>query len=111
MSHNSTNVLRRGSLGSSVVERVCLIGEQATGHACKDLKTMGEGINPALYARVVIERVVIEVAELRGVSLESGALEEYGDVGFDKGSVLEGHEALKTLHEEDDIPILYVFSY
>lgn len=58
------NVLRRGSSGLSVVKRVCLIGEQAKGHACRDFKTMGEGIYPAFYAWVVIERIAVKGTEL-----------------------------------------------
>ena len=38
--HNSTYVLRRGPPGSSVVENICLIGEEAKGHARRDLETM-----------------------------------------------------------------------
>ena len=72
---------------------------------------MGECINPALHARVVIERVAIEITELRGVPLHGGALEGYGNVGFDKGSVLDGDKALKTLHKEDNILIVNVLSY
>ena len=44
---------------------------------------MREGINPVFHVWVVIDRVVVEVAELRGVPLESGALEGCGNVGFD----------------------------
>ena len=62
MPHDSANVLRRRSSGSSIIERVRLIREDAKGHACRYLKAMGEGINLVLYARVVIERVVVEVA-------------------------------------------------
>ena len=64
VSHDSTNVLRRRSSGSSIIERVCLIHEEAKGHACRYFKTMGEGINPALHAPVIIERIAVEVAEL-----------------------------------------------
>lgn len=72
---------------------------------------IGESINPALYTRVIIERVVVKVAELRGVPLKDGALERCGNVSSDKGSVSEGHKALKTLHKEADIPVIYVFFY
>ena len=64
VSYNSMNVLRNGSLDSSVIERVCLICEKAKGHACRYLKTMGEGIDLAFHTWVVIERVAVEVAEL-----------------------------------------------
>ena len=64
MSHDSANVLHRRSSGSSIIERVCLIREEAKGHACRYLKAMREGINPALHARVIIERVAVEVAKL-----------------------------------------------
>ena len=64
ISHNSANVLCGWSSGLNVIERVCLIREEAKGNARKYLKTMGEGINPALHARVVIERVTVKVAKL-----------------------------------------------
>lgn len=69
MSHNSTNILRRGLLGSSVVKSIRLISEEAKGHVCKYLKTMRKSINLTLHAEVVIELVAVEVAELRDVPL------------------------------------------
>ena len=72
---------------------------------------MGECINPAFHTRVVIERVAVEVTEFRGVPLWSGASKGCSDVGFDEGSATESDEALKTLHKQDDVPIVYVFSY
>lgn len=111
MSHNSTNVLRGGLLGLNVIKRVRLIGKQAKGHARRDLKIMGEGINPAFYARIVIGYVAVEVTEFRGRSLKSRALEGCGNVCFDKSSTLESHETLKMLHKEDDVPMIHVFSY
>ena len=67
MPHNSTNILRRGPLGSNVVERVYLIGKEVKGHACRYLETMGESINSAFHTWVVIERIAVEIAESRGV--------------------------------------------
>ena len=62
--HNSANVLCGWSSSLNVIERVYLIREEAKGNARRYLKTMGEGINPAFHARVVIERVTVEGAEL-----------------------------------------------
>lgn len=111
MLHNSTNVLCRGLLGSNVVERVYLISEQAKDHTRKDFKTMGEGINQALHARVVIERITVKVAELKDIPLEGRASGRCDNVGLNEGSASEGHEALKTLHEENDIFLVHVFLY
>ena len=72
---------------------------------------MEESINPALYARVVIERIAVEVTKLGSVPFEDGASERCGNIGFDKDSASEGYEALKTLHKEDDVLVVYVFSY
>ena len=72
---------------------------------------MGEGINLVLYARVVIGRVAVEVAELKGILLKGGALERCGNVGVDEGSASEGHEALKTLHKKDNVLVVHVFLY
>ena len=69
MSHNSADVLRRRSLSPSVIESVSLIYEETEDHACRYLKMMGEGVNPAFHARVVIERVAVKVAELGCVPL------------------------------------------
>lgn len=111
MSHNSTNILQRGSSASSVVERVCLIDEQAKGHTRRDLKIMGEGINPTLHTWVVIKHVTVDVAEPRDILVEGGASEKGGNVGLDKGSALESPEALKMLYKEDNVTIIHVFSY
>lgn len=63
------HVLCKWSLRLSIVERVSLISEEVKGYGGKNLKTMGKSINPALHAWVVIERVVVKVAKLRGISL------------------------------------------
>lgn len=65
--HNSTHVLRRGPLVLSVVEGIGLIGKKAKSYARRYFKTMGKNINQAFHAWVVIERVAVKVAELRGV--------------------------------------------
>lgn len=72
---------------------------------------MKKSINPVLYTWVIIERIAVEVIELRGVPLKGRALDRYGDVGLDKGDALESDEVLETLHKEYDIPIVYVFLY
>lgn len=69
MLHHSTNVLRKGPSGLSVVEKVRFISEKAKDHTCEYFKTMKKSINPVFYAWVVIERVAVNVAEFRGVSL------------------------------------------
>lgn len=97
MLHDSANVLRKGSSGSSVIEKVYLIHKKAKGIACRYLKTMEKGINLALHAWIVIERVAVKVTELRDVPLHGGALWGYGNVGLDKSSFLERYKALKTL--------------
>lgn len=69
MPHNSANVLRRGSSGSSVVKKVRLISEKTKSHACRYFKSMGDSINPAFHARVIVEGITVKVAELKGVPL------------------------------------------
>lgn len=63
MSYDSANVLRKGSSISSIIERVCLICEEAKSNACRYLKITGEGINLTLHTRVIIEGIAVEVAE------------------------------------------------
>ena len=111
MSHNSTNVLRKGPSSLSIVESICLIGEEAKGHPCNYLKTMGKSINPVFHAWVVIEHVAVKIAELRGVPLEGEGSEGSDDVGLDEGSDSESDEVLKTLYEKHDVPIVYIFFY
>lgn len=69
VSHDSADVLCRGSSGPSVIKSVSLIRKETKGHARRYLKTTGEGINLAFHAQVVIEHVAIEVAELKCVPL------------------------------------------
>lgn len=69
MSHKSTHILRMGLSGSSVVKSVGFNGEEIKGNACRNLKTMGKSINPALHAWVVVDRVVVEVIEFRCIPL------------------------------------------
>lgn len=58
---------------------------------------MGEGVDLALYAWVVIEGIAVKVAELKGIPLQDGASKRYDNVGFHKNSSLEGDQALETL--------------
>lgn len=67
VSHNSTNVLFRGLPGLSVGENVRLIGEQVKSHVHRYFKMINEDVNLALHAWVIIERVMVEVAELKDV--------------------------------------------
>lgn len=85
--------------------------QKAKGHARKYFKTIGESINLALHAWVVIECVAVKVAELRDVPLQDGALEGCNNIGIDEGNVLESDKALKTLYKKHDVPIIYVSSY
>lgn len=93
--HNGTNVLRRGLSSSSIIEKVGFIGEKAKDHTYRYFKIIGECINPALYAWIIIERVTVEIAGFRDVLLYGRVLERYGNISFDKGSASEGDEALK----------------
>ena len=43
------------------------------GHAYWYFETMKEYINPALYARVIIECIAVKAAELRGIPFQGGA--------------------------------------
>lgn len=67
--HNSKNVLCRGSSGSNVVKGVGFIGKEVKGYVHRYFKMMRKCIDPALHAWVVIERIVVEVAKFRGISL------------------------------------------
>ncbi len=111
MPYDSANVLGGGSSSTSVVEGVCLISQEVKGDARWHFEAMGEGIDPAFHARVVVEGIAVEVAELRGVPLQGGASKRCGNVGFDKGRSLEGYQALKTLDEEHYVPVINVFAH
>ncbi len=111
MSHDSANVLGRGSSSTNVVERVCLIGQEAKSDACRQFEAMEKGIDLVFHARVVIKGIAVEVAELRGIPLQGGALKGCGNVGFDKGRFLEGYQALKTLDEKHYVPVINVFAH
>ena len=72
---------------------------------------MWESINLVFHAWIVIERIVVKVAELRGVPLQIGALERYSNVGFHKSSVSKSDKALNMLYKEHNIPIVQTFFY
>lgn len=67
--HNSINILHKETSDISVVNGVSSISEKAKSHAYKYLETMGECINPALHAWVIIEYVTVEVTEIRYILL------------------------------------------
>lgn len=62
--HNSGIILRKGTSGLNFIKKVYLIREKAKGKARRYFKTMREDIYLAFHAPVVIESVVVEVAEL-----------------------------------------------
>ena len=72
---------------------------------------MGEGVNLAFYAWVVIEGIAIEVTELKGIPLMSGVSIECGKVGFNKGRSLEDYQALKMLDNEHYVLVINFFAH
>ena len=67
--HDCPHVLGWRTASSSVLERVSFVCQEAESHACRYLEMIEERVNPAFYPRVIIERVAIKVAALRGVPL------------------------------------------
>lgn len=67
--HNSTNGLRQRLLGLGVVEEVSFINKKVKSYSCRHFKMMRESINRGLHARVVVERILVKVVELRSISL------------------------------------------
>lgn len=58
---------------------------------------MKECVDPAFYARVVIEGIAIKVAEFKSVLRQGGASKGCGNVSFDKSRSLKDYKALMTL--------------
>lgn len=52
----------------SVIERVYLLSQKTKGNACQYFEVMEKGIDSAFHAWVIIEGIVVKVAELRDVS-------------------------------------------
>lgn len=69
MLYNSINILNKRPSGLSFIEKIRLIDEKVKGYASRYFKTIEESINPVFYAWVIIECVVVKVAEFRGVPL------------------------------------------
>lgn len=69
MLHNSADILRGRLSSPSVIKNIGLICEKIKDHTYRDLKTMEESINLAVYTWVVIERIVVRVTELGYVPL------------------------------------------
>lgn len=57
----------------------------------------------------MIERIAVKIVELRGVSLEYGALKRCGIVDFYKNSPFKLDQALEMLNEEHYVFIINVF--
>ncbi len=111
MPHDSANVLGGGLLSMTVVKRVCFVNQEVKGNACRHFEAMGEGVDPAFHAWVIIEGIAVEVAELRDVPLQGGASKGCGNVGFDKDRFLEDYSALKTLDKEHYVPVINAFAH
>lgn len=69
MLHDSADILRRELPSLSVIKRISFISKETKGHTRRYLKIIEKGINLVFYAKIVIKRVAIEVAELERVSL------------------------------------------
>lgn len=67
MPYNSANLLDKGSLSTSVIEGVRLIGQEAKGNARWYLEAMGESVDPAFHTWVIAKDIAVEIAELQGV--------------------------------------------
>lgn len=69
MLHNSTNVLDKGLSNTSVIKRVCFVGQEAKGNTRRHFEAMEEGVNLAFYTRIIIKGIAVKVVKLRGVPL------------------------------------------
>lgn len=108
--HNNVNILGGRLPSMSIIKRICLVGWEAKSDACRHFKIIGEGVDPTLHSRIVVEGIAVEVAEFRGISFQDGVLEGRGDVGFYKGSILEGDQALEMLDKQHYILIINIFA-
>lgn len=55
--------------GTSIVDKVSYISEEVKDYACSYLKTMGECINSAFHAQIVIEHVAVKITEFKDIPL------------------------------------------
>lgn len=109
--HDSANVLGEGSLRTSIIKRVCLVGQKVKGNARWYFEAMEEGVDPAFHARVVVESIAVKIAKLRGIPLQGGASKRYGNVGFNKDHSLESYQTLKMLDKEYYVLIINVLAH
>lgn len=72
---------------------------------------MGECVDLAFYARVIVEGIVVKVPELRGVPFKGGILEGCCNIGFHQSNVSESDEVLKTLHKEYNVFIIHILPH
>lgn len=72
---------------------------------------MWEDVNSPFYAWVVIEDIVVKIAQLWDEILWDRPLKERGNVGFDKGNSFEGNKTLETLDKEHYILMIDVFAH
>lgn len=67
--HDSSNVLGKKSSSTKVIERVRFVGQEVKGNVRRYFEAVREGVEPVLYAWVVVEGIVVKIAKLRGVPL------------------------------------------
>lgn len=72
---------------------------------------MGKDVDPAFYARVVVEDITVEITEFRSVPFQSGTSEWRRDIDFYEGDAPKRDETLKSLYKEYNIPIVDIFTY
>lgn len=67
---------------------------------------MGEGVNPTLHFRIIVEGIAVEVAEFKDISLQGGALNRCSNVDFYKNNFFEDDQALKTLDKQHHVSVV-----
>lgn len=56
------NVLCKRLSGSSIIERIDLIGEKVKGYAYTYFETIKKSINLALYAKIIMKHIMVKFA-------------------------------------------------
>lgn len=104
-------VLGRRFLSLGIVKKGDFICHKAEGNTCRYFKAVKKGVDPAFYAKVIIQYVSIKIVYFWDISFYCGVIKTSYNISFNKGNVAKDNKTLKMLYKEHHIFVVYIILY
>lgn len=94
IAYNYSYILSQKTSSSIILEQVSFICQEVESNARRNLKTIEERIDLAFPNRVIIQHVMIKIAQFREIRFEGRATERSGYIDFHHGCFLKDDKTL-----------------